>query len=86
MPSEQDELSYSDWVQLLSGIMENTPLGQIVLIRKEDDKDRLKSFSKYEHGIRNEWRSFRAKQKSENTQSVEDNIKALENMFKDMFL
>lgn len=43
--------------------MEDTPLGQIVLIRKEDDQNRLKYFTRHEHRIRNEWREFRAKQK-----------------------
>ena len=42
--------------------MEDTPLGQTVLIRKENDRERLKRFSPYENRIRNEWRKFRAKQ------------------------
>ncbi len=63
LPSAQEELSYPEWLLLVSGLMEDTPLGQIVLIRKEEDKDRLKHFTQHEHHIRNEWRNFRAKQK-----------------------
>lgn len=83
LPSQQEELSYSEWLQLVSGLMEDTPLGQIVLIRKESDKDRIKHFTRYEHSIRNEWRSFRAKQQNE--ASAEKSIAALEDMFRNMF-
>lgn len=66
--------------------MEDTPLGQTVLIRKEDDKDRLKHFSKHEHRIRNEWRNFRADQReNQNPQDAKNAIEELENMFRKMF-
>nr|MCR4889008.1 bacteriophage Gp15 family protein [Ruminococcus sp.] len=32
LPSEQEEMSYSEWLLLVGGIMEDTPLGQTVLI------------------------------------------------------
>lgn len=67
--------------------MEDTPLGQTVLIRKENDRDRLKYFTKHEHRIRNEWRNFRAGQKLENQnpQDAKQAMKELENMFRNMF-
>ena len=34
LPSEQDEMHYSEWILLVGGLMEDTPLGQTVLIRK----------------------------------------------------
>lgn len=87
MPSDQDELPYSDWVSLVAGIMENTPLGQTVLIRKENDRERLKHFSKHERNIRNEWRNFRAGQKrdSQSPQDVNHAMEMFENMFREMF-
>lgn len=42
---------------MLSGIMPKTPLGQIVSIRAEEDKEILKNFTKEQHRIRNEWRN-----------------------------
>ena len=42
---------------LLTGIMPKTPLGQIVSIRSEEDKDMLKNFTKEQHKIRNDWRN-----------------------------
>lgn len=85
LPSEQEELSYSDWVTLLSGIMEDTPLGRTVLIRKEDDGERIKRFSPYERRIYNEWRNFRAEKKRQNAQEVMKAISNFEEMFKNMF-
>jgi hypothetical protein len=50
-------MSWAEFCSLLSGIMPETPLGQIVSIRAEEDKDRLKTFSKEQHQIRNDWRN-----------------------------
>ena len=66
--------------------MEDTPLGQTVLIRKEEDQDRLKNFTRHEHRIRNEWRNFRAKQKlSTDKNLTEDFAVQFEKMFGTMF-
>lgn len=47
---------------MLVGIGPDTPLGRIVSIRAEKDKDRLKYFTKEQHRIRNEWKSRQMKQ------------------------
>jgi hypothetical protein len=67
--------------------MEDTPLGQTVLIRKEENKDRLKNFTQHEHHIRNEWRNFRAKQKlsSGTIKKPEDIAAYFEKRFAAMF-
>lgn len=86
MPSEQDEMHYSEWILLVGGLMEDTPLGQTVLIRKENDKERLKHFSRHEHRVRNEWRSFRAQQKLDgDNKQPEDFAEMFENIFRNMF-
>jgi hypothetical protein len=54
---EENDMTFSEFSSLLSGIMPETPLGQIVSIRAEEDKDMLKNFTKEQHKIRNEWRS-----------------------------
>ncbi len=77
-------MHYSEWLLLVGGIMEDTPLGQIVLIRKENDRDRLKHFSQYEHRIRNEWREFRAGQEKAKM-SPEKIAEYWEKMFSEMF-
>ena len=50
-------MSWSEFSTLLAGIMPETPLGQIVSIRSEEDKDMLKNFTKEQHKIRNDWRN-----------------------------
>lgn len=85
-PSDQEELHYSEWLLLVGGLMEDTPLGRIVLIRREEDKERLKHFTKYEHRIRNEWRNFRAKQKMKvENKRPEEYAGVFEKMFAKMF-
>lgn len=53
----EHEMSWGEFSSLLSGITPETPLGQIVSIRSEEDKDVLKHFTEDQHRIRNEWRS-----------------------------
>lgn len=77
-------MHFCDWVLLVGGIMEDTPLGQVVLIRKENDCDRLKNFTRHEHRIRNQWREFRAEQKKLKM-SPEKMTEHWENMFARMF-
>ena len=52
-----DDMSWNEFCTLLIGIMPKTPLGQIVSIRAEEDKDILKNFTDDQHRIRNEWRN-----------------------------
>ena len=84
LPSEQGSLHYSDWRLLIGGLMEDTPLGQTVLIRKENSPDRLKNFTQHEHRIRNSWRNFRA-QHMKSVQAPEQFAAMFERMFKNMF-
>lgn len=48
-------MSYSEFCSLLSGIMPDTPLGQIVSIRAEKDVNVIKAFTNEQRRIRNEW-------------------------------
>lgn len=59
-------MSWSEFCTLLAGIMPKTPLGQMVSIRSEEDKDILKTFTNEQHRIRNEWRSKQMTKQLEN--------------------
>lgn len=50
-------MTWDEFTTLLAGINGDTPLGRIVSIRSENDKERLKHFTPEERRIRNEWRS-----------------------------
>lgn len=62
---ELKSMKWDEFRDLLCGLGPKTPLGCIVSIRGEDDKDTLKHFSKEQHRIRNEWRGKQAKNVSQ---------------------
>ena len=51
----EDDMSYAEFCSLLSGIMYDTPLGQVVSIRAEKDPKVIKRFTKEQKRIRSEW-------------------------------
>ena len=55
-----DELPWGEFIALLAGIMPETPLGQVVSIRAEEDPEIIKCFSAEQRRIRDEWRSKKA--------------------------
>lgn len=82
----QDELHYGDWLLLVGALSDETPLGRVVLIRRENDRKRLSKFTKSEHHIRNEWQRFRANQTAERDRKhPEDYAAMFEKMFAGMF-
>lgn len=53
----EPDMSWSEFRALLSGIMNKTPLGQIISIRSEDDPEILKNFNPAQKAVRNKWRN-----------------------------
>lgn len=74
------ELETDEFLNLLSGIMADTPLGLIVQIRSETDPEVIDSFTPEQKRIRSEWINKKAKEISK-----EDYDKAMEN-FKNMLI
>lgn len=72
-------MSWDEFRALLCGISPDTPLGRIVSIRAEEDKDVLKNFSKEQNRIRDEWRQRKAEHMDMAT--YEQAMKTLEAMF-----
>lgn len=58
-------MSWDEFKALLSGIGPDTPLGRIVTIRAETDKEIIKNFTKDQHKIWSEWRSRQAENTSQ---------------------
>lgn len=63
---ELNGMKWNEFCMLLSGLQPETPLGRIVSIRAEDDKEILQHFSKEQRRIRSEWRNKQAKMVSVN--------------------
>lgn len=84
IPSEQEELKYSDWAKLVSGLMEDTPLGRIVSIRSETDREAIRKFTSEQKKVYNDWQRFRSRKimrDPEFFRSYEEQMKALERSF-----
>lgn len=54
-------MKWDEFADLIAGLGPETPLGRMVAIRSEDDKEVLKHFTKEQKRIRSEWRSRQAK-------------------------
>lgn len=78
-------MSWGEFTTLLSGIMPETPLGQIISIRSEDDPDTLKNFNKEQNRIRNEWHSRIRKQMMNDKDNAKTMIAQFQAMMKNAF-
>lgn len=72
-------MKWDEFKALLCGISPETPLGRIVSIRAEDDKDILKHFTKEQRRIRSEWRNRKAKAVAED--QLDDMLEMLKQGF-----
>lgn len=81
-----DDMEWREFVTLLSGIMPETPLGQIIKIRSEDDEDILQHFSSEQNRIRNEWhnRQLQETMKQMKQMNKEEVMMQMKAMFKSM--
>lgn len=75
-------MKWDEFKALVSGLSAETPLGRIVSIRAENDKDAIKRFTKEQKRIRNEWREKSAQ--SMDKQTFEQAMLGFEKMFEAM--
>lgn len=61
LASDLQNMKGPELVALIKGIGPKTPLGRIVAIRAESDKEVLKHFTKEERRIRQKWKQRQAK-------------------------
>lgn len=61
---EYDEISAQEYYQLLTRLNGDTPLGNLIRIRSENDFKKIQEMSKEEKEIRNKWSVFKMSQKS----------------------
>lgn len=78
-------MSYQEFISLLGGLMEDTPLGRIVSIRAEKDSERLKNFTPEQKKIRNEWILRRNKKLKEDPTAYNEYWSNMQKQFKQMF-
>lgn len=81
----ETDMPWSEFCTLLAGIMPETPLGQIVSIRAENDKEILKNFTQEQHRIRNEWRSRASKLVAFDKTEIRKQLKMIQEAMKCAF-
>ncbi len=58
-------MKWAEFRSLVTGLGAETPLGQVIRIRAEDDPESLKNFTDGQRRINSEWRKKQAKARSE---------------------
>lgn len=86
LPSQQGNLPYSEWSKLVSGLMDDTPLGRVVAVRTETDQKAISQFSPWQRQIRADWNAFKAQRISQqSTEDMDQQMKQLEQMIASAF-
>lgn len=80
-----DDMAWNEFCTLLTGIMPKTPLGEIVSIRCEENKDVLKNFTQEQHKIRNDWRNRVNPIRDMSDEEKEEEIKKVQEIFAKAF-
>lgn len=75
-------MKWDEFKALASGLNAETPLGRMVSIRAENDKEVIKRFTKEQKRIRDEWRNRSAKNMSQ--EEYDQAMLGFEKMFEAM--
>lgn len=79
------DMPFSEFISLLSGLMPDTPLGQIVAIRSEKDPKVIKKFTLDQRRIHREWKVRMAKTKLNDIDDYNRSINNVANALRAMF-
>ena len=79
----ESDMSWDEFCTLLSGLRHDTPLGNIISIRSETDKDIIKHFTPQQKKIRSDWQRRKAK-KVVNMDQYNYDMKMFEKMFESL--
>lgn len=82
---QASDMPWSEFTNLVTGLLPETPLGAIVRIRSEDDPDMLKKFNSDQLAIRSKWRDRQALQQLDNPEVLKQSMDSLSAMLKSMF-
>lgn len=80
----QEDITVAEYYRLLTGLMDDTPLGRVVEIRSTTDKDRIRNMTAHEKKIRSDWAKFR-REHSQNSGKPNE-IKISAEMFKNLLM
>ena len=71
---------------MVSGLMDDTPLGRVVAVRSEKDREMIRHMNKWQKQIRADWAAFRASRRPQIDEAeAKKQMTALEQMLASMF-
>lgn len=82
---QNTDMEWNEFCNLISGLMPDTPLGQIISIRAEKDKDTIKNFNSSQKAIHRDWQNKMIKAEIENKEELDLRMQRLEASMKSMF-
>ncbi len=82
---QASDMPWSEFTNLVTGLLPETPLGAIIRIRSEDDPNMLKQFNRDQIEIRNKWRERQALKQLDNPDVLEKSMDNLSKMLQSMF-
>jgi hypothetical protein len=80
-----EDLTYEEFVVYLSNLLPETPLGIIISIRSENNRDTLKRFNPTQKKIRNDWRAYVNQLASQDEEYVKRKTEQLAKAFEQAF-
>lgn len=81
----ENEMSWNEFCTLLSGLMPDTPLGRVVSIRAEKNREVIKGFNKGQRRIYDEWKMRCARKRKENPAAAKAYAVNMQQFFKNAF-
>lgn len=82
---QASDMPWSEFINLVTGLLPETPLGAVVKIRSEDDPQVLKQFNRDQLAIRTKWRERQAAKQLNNPEVLKQSMDQLSAMLKGMF-
>lgn len=81
----EKDMPWTEFCSLVSGLMSDTPLGQIVGIRAEKDPKTIKQFTPDQKRIHKEWQSREAIKVVDNPEQYNKQMDQLANVLQNLF-
>lgn len=86
LEKEKHTIKLREYRRLLIGLSGDTPLGQIINIRRETDPKKIKEMTNHEKQVRQEWIEFKNTQKKiVDKKQEEQKLLQVQNMLKSIF-
>jgi len=82
---QQQDMSWTEFCTLVSGLMPDTPLGQIVTIRAEKDPKVIKKFTSDQKRIYNDWKNREINNMLKNSDQLDQTMNELFRMLENRY-